>query len=340
MRKLIQNGRPQYGVVDAPWQLINHQDFDYRSPMGKPISGLKKRLAYNHFQYFGVLSDDLLFGCAMVKMRLGFIYFCYTYHTQTKALNEWHFKDIGGFFSSVSDSPTTGKSTFKRGHTLIEFENNEAQQARRLRVHIPESHRMGGLDIDVSFQEKDVDPMCLTTQTGTNGWVYAQKFAGIPCFGTVVDASGAFDMGQLNAYAHHDWSGGFMRRETFWNWACTSGQVRDARGHTVDVGLNLSCGVNETGFTENCFWLDGKLIKVDSIRFDYDRDDENSLWRIASYDGQIDLVFTPHGLHREKQNYLLVASNFKQFFGLFQGRIGDLQIDALWGFVEDQYSKW
>lgn len=38
------------------------------------------------------------------------------------------------------------------------------------------------------------------------------------------------------------------------------------------VGLNLSCGVNETSFTENCYWLDGELLKVDSVRFDFDRD--------------------------------------------------------------------
>jgi hypothetical protein len=41
----------------------------------------------------------------------------------------------------------------------------------------------------------------------------------------------------------------------------------------------------------------------------------------------------------------LLASNFKQVFGQFKGVLRPpgrptVQIDNLWGFVEDQYVKW
>jgi hypothetical protein len=111
------------------------------------------------------------------------------------------------------------------------------------------------------------------------------------------------------------------------------------------VGLNLSCGVNETSFTENCYWLDGQLIKVDSVRFDFDRQQPLQPWSIASADGQVELRFESAGLHEERLNLGILASNFKQIFGRFTGVLRPegrppVLIDNLWGFVEDQYVKW
>ncbi|MFO8212182.1 DUF2804 domain-containing protein, partial [Pseudomonas aeruginosa] len=171
------------------------------------------------------------------------------------------------------------------------------------------------------------------TPAAVNGWVYARKVAGVRCEGQVRSALGDFDLRAIDAFAHHDWSAGYMRRETFWNWACLSGEAQGRR-----VGLNLSCGVNETSFTENCFWLDGKLCKVDSVRFEFDRDRELGPWHIRSFDGQVDLTFEARGLHRERLNLGLLASNFKQIFGRFRGELrphgrASLVIDDLWGFV-------
>ena len=182
--------------------------------------------------------------------------------------------------------------------------------------------------------------MCLNTPCAANGWVYAQKVAGVRCRGTVRSSLGEFDLAAIDAFAHHDWSAGYMRPETYWNWACLSGQAGAQR-----VGLNLSCGVNETSFTENCFWLDGELIKVDTARFAFDRGKPMLPWQIDSHDGQVQLRFEAHGLHQERLNLGVLASNFKQIFGRFSGVLRPLGrpevvIDNLWGFVEDQYVKW
>ena len=132
-----------------------------------------------------------------------------------------------------------------------------------------------------------------------------------------------------------------MRRETFWNWGCLAGRLTDGR----IVGLNVSCGVNETSFTENCFWIDGRLHKVDAVVFDYDRTDLSRPWRLDSYDGRVRLQFTPEGRHAERINVWLVASNFNQLFGRFDGEFttagGErLPIHGMLGYVESHYAKW
>jgi hypothetical protein len=131
-----------------------------------------------------------------------------------------------------------------------------------------------------------------------------------------------------------------MRGETFWNWASLSATLADGRR----LGLNLAAGVNETGFTENALWLDDQLIKVDTVDFQFSRYQPESEWRVRSTDGIVDLSFAPAGQRKEKLNALLIASNFTQHFGVFQGQIRleneVIEIQGQWGFAEDHYARW
>jgi hypothetical protein len=86
-------------------------------------------------------------------------------------------------------------------------------------------------------------------------------------------------------------------------------------------------------------------VKVDTVRFEFDRDHPLKPWTVRSYDGQVELCFEAHGLHQERLNLGVLASNFKQIFGRFSGVLrpvgqGEVRIENLWGFVEDQYAKW
>jgi hypothetical protein len=182
--------------------------------------------------------------------------------------------------------------------------------------------------------------MSLCTRTGVNGWVYANKVAGRTVTGTLEQEGNRQDLAGLDAFGHHDFSAGYMRRETFWNWACLSARVGKTR-----VGLNLSCGVNETTFSENCLWVDDQMIPTGGVIFEYNRDDLMQPWTLRSQCGQVMLRFTPNGNHRERMNLGLFASNFNQLFGRFDGelRLKDgrsLTIDGQYGFVEEQYAKW
>ncbi len=336
MERLIQaNGQAHYGIFPHAVGEVNYRDFDFRSPMGRRLGALAKWRRFHQFQYFGVISDQLIGGCALANLSLAGIGFVYLYHPASGRMIERQFKLPLGIGSQFSQHPNDGVCELHSGKNLLRLENHGSE--KRLWVELDDGTR-----IDARFNEHEppFQPMCLNTPTASNGWVYAQKVAGVRCAGNANSALGNFDLGAIDAFAHHDWSAGYMRPETCWNWACLSGQARAQR-----VGLNLSCGVNETSFTENCFWLDGELIKVDTVRFDFDRQDPMKPWRIKSFDGQVDLYFEARGLHKERLNLGVIASNFKQIFGQFRGELRPkgrpvLAINDLWGFVEDQYVKW
>ena len=330
-------GQPHWGIFPGSVAHINGLQADYRSALGKPIPHWQRRFHYKQFQYFGVISNDILIGCALADTAWLGLAFVYVFDARSGKLQEYTWRSPLARAMQLSESPVEGESHFRQPGVDIRlgYRNNNGTLIKTLQVHCD------ALSVQAEIAETaPFTPMSLCTRAGINGWVYANKVAGMPVTGQLTLADEKMDLGALGACGHHDFSAGFMRRETFWNWACFSG-----RQHGNLVGINLSCGVNETSYTENCLWLNGELIKVDTVRFDYNRDDLMQPWRVTSLDGQVELSFTPRGNHREKLNVGLFASNFNQLFGQFDGVLrpagrDPVEIRQLNGFVEEQYAKW
>lgn len=331
-------GQLALGLFPETVARINGKHADYRTPMGKAAGPLARHFHYKQFQYFGVISKDLLAGCALAHTGYLGMAFFYIFEPTTGTLREYTWRSPLGRHLQMSDSPRQGESRFRQKGVDIRL-GYEEDKIRGLTKTL--SVKMAGLDLQVRMEEGlEYQPMSLCTRTGINGWVYANKVAGKAVNGTLTQQGTSLDLASLQACGHHDFSAGYMRRETFWNWACLSTQVGETR-----LGLNLSCGVNETTFSENCLWVDDQLIPTDGTTFEYNRDDLMQPWQIRTLCGQVALQFTPHGNHRERLNLGLFASNFNQLFGSFSGeiRLQDgrvIPIEKHYGFVEEQYAKW
>lgn len=330
-------GQVALGVFPATVSQINGRDADYRTPMGSRASAFARHFHYKQFQYFGIISDDLLAGCALAHTAWLGIAFFYTFEPRTGTLKEYTWRSPLGRDLHMSDSPRNGVSYFRQKGVDIELGYREDNQALTKTFSIT----LEGLQLQATMEEgSSYQPMSLCTRTGINGWVYANKVAGKGVTGTLTRDGETLDLQALNASGHHDFSAGYMRRETFWNWACLSTHA-DGR----HIGLNLSCGVNETTFSENCLWVEDVMIPTGGVMFDYNRDDLMQPWRIRSLCGRVDMTFTPSGNHRERLNLGLFASNFNQLFGRFDGSLHlddgtTVAIKARYGFVEEQYAKW
>jgi len=274
MERLIQaNGQPHYGLFSAAPGQVNYRDFDFRSPMGRRLGPLAKWRRFHQFQYFGLISETMIGGCALANLSLAGIGFVYLFHPASGRMIERRFKLPLSLGTRFSQCPDGGICELRSDNNLLRLDNRASTREKHLLVELDD-----GLRIEAAFSETSpaFQPMCISTPTAVNGWVYAQKVAGVRCSGSISSALGQFDLEQIGAFAHHDWSAGYMRPETHWNWACLSGLTGRQR-----VGLNLG----------------------------------------------------------------LVASNFKQVFGRFNGVLRpvgrpEVPIIDCWGFVEDQYVKW
>lgn len=346
MKKHIQqlidaDGRAHHGHFEVPVNVINGKDFDHRTVMNKASGALRKHFSYKQFQYFGAIGDDLIFGCAFADIRYIGACFVYVFRPSDQKMLTWQFKVPLSFGLEMSDRTDNGISRFTKGKNSASQRyilNNDGTRKKHLLIDFGSE-----LHIDAWMDEPaDYQTQSLCTPCAVNGWVYAQKTAALPVQGTLECALGKINLHDVHCYGHHDFSAGYMRRDTFWNWACFS---MPPRGKLPAIGLNISWGVNETGYSENCIWLGNECIELPQVQFDYNRDHMLAEWHAISRDGSVDLRFEPAGKHSEELNLLFLATNFHQIFGRFEGSINlagrqEIKLDGVWGFVEHQFSRW
>ncbi len=328
-------GQVAYGHFDDTLASVNGRDATYKTPMGRQASAFARHFHYKQFQYFGVISERYLLGCALADTAWLGLAFVYLYDVKADKLEEWTWRSPLARALTMSTSPREGMSEFKQGkvHIRLGYAEQQGKLTKTLQLDTP------ALQVQTEIDERHFSPMSLCTRTGVNGFTYANKVAGVPVSGELTLGNETLSLESIGAFGHHDFSAGYMRRETFWNWACTSAEVE---GHAL--GLNVSCGVNETSYSENCYWLDGQLHALGGIAFEYNRHNLLLPWQIHDQNNQLSLTFQPAGEHVEQLNLGLFASNFHQLFGHFHGHIdtpeGKLTLSAIPGFVEEQYAKW
>jgi len=124
----------------------------------------------------------------------------------------------------ISPTPEEVSCGFTFGNMSIAMKNGKI------------SAKAKNIAIDLKFDASGTAPLRICTKAGYKGWVYTQKTSPIKVTGTVdykdrhIDISSPAYMGLM------DWTAGYMRRETFWNWAATATTLPDGRS----FGLNLS----------------------------------------------------------------------------------------------------
>ena len=92
-------------------------------------------------------------------------------------------------------------------------------------------------------------------------------------------------------------------------------------------------------------WIDGVMIPLGRVRFEYERDDVLRPWRIRDEEGVVDLSFHPLGARQEDVNYGVIVSRFHQPFGRFEGSVRGADgarhtlVDAF-GVTEEHFARW
>lgn len=332
-RLITPDGDVRVGIFSSPIDEVNHRDFDLRTPMGRPASALQRRMGFNQFEFLGAMCDEIVFGVAIADVRYAGTGFAYVHEPATRRRTERSVTRPLALGFDLVQTPESGASVLDTGPLKVEMRAIDG--GRHLHA------RARGIELDARFLEDGMEPMRICTRAGATGFVFARKTAGHRVEGTLRWEDREIDLGAAGALGHHDWSAGYMRRETFWNWACLAGRTTDGRV----IGLNASCGVNETSFLESCFWVDGTLHRLPPIHFVYDRRDLHQPWRVHDEQGRIDLHFTPEGAHAERIDAGVVASNFTQLLGRYRGHIrtesGDTHtVEALPGYAEWHFARW
>jgi hypothetical protein len=324
-------GQVQFGVLPKSPVHINYLDFDLRNNMDKAITGFRKKMRFNQFQFIGLSGDDFILGVAIVNLKWVSNCFLYIYLPSTQTFKEYSWLKPFAMQTQTDTQPNNGHWSFKSGHNYIEISSQPHQRHVKIQCG-NELH----LDVVIDETQSPLDVCC---RAGYNGWVYTQKNTALPFTGNI-QWQGQ-DVNTRDLLASVDWSCGYMRRETFWHWASLSHKTQSGDV----IGFNLAAGVNETSYTENALWINGSMIKLDRAEFVFDRKNRMTPWQVNTSDKHIQLTFTPAGERKEKVNAGFIASNFTQVFGHFDGTVKTvdgriIEIKNANGFCEDHFAKW
>lgn len=330
-----QNGQPDFGYFPDGVRCINYMDYDLRSVMDRPLTKYSKKVRFNQFQFIGITCPELVVGVAIVDLQFLSNCFVYLYHPPTGQYEEVSFLQPLAMNTRFDSSPIDGISSFRKGNNRVVITATGQHACRSVQASLD-----CGIKINIDIDEAMNRPLSLCSRAGYQGWVFTQKSTALSCSGRCEWRGNTWQLEAIGGLAAVDWSAGYMRRETFWNWGSLSCQLEDRRR----LGFNLAAGVNETGFTENGLWLDSSFHNVGPVDFQFDRYHQNKRWVLCSHDDVINLEFEPIGKRKEKINAIFLASNFTQHFGKYYGDLnvgGEIvRLKGEWGFAEDHYARW
>lgn len=331
------DGQPQYGRFNQTFSEINHRDFELYDTMDRPASRLRKHFGFNQFHFISLQSQEYTLACAIANVQYVANAFVYLFEHKTGQLHPYSFIQPLGFRCTQTSKPFSGESRFSKGNAKFRILANQHPNRYDLQIAI-------GNDIKVAVELREpetCEPTVVCTRAGYNGWAFTQKHTALNVSGNIQWQQLMIPVDDGTFVGSSDWSCGFMRRETAWNWTSLSTSLNDG----TRLGLNLACGVNETSFVENTLWINGKASPLAAARFEFNRKHRMEPWKVCTADGRIDLSFVPEGCHKEKINAFLVASNFTQLPGKYFGTVKDeagriYQLKGVNGLIEDHYAKW
>ncbi len=321
----------RFGRRSTPPGPIRATDHRLRSPLGGFTSDTERDHAFRSFQFMGAVADSMAVGCAVTSTVAGLSAFAYVWTDDT--FTQLRMAGHGDDHQEFATDPDAGTTRLETSRGTLEMSADGSH--KRLLVDSPTLH------VDLAFDDSAMDVLRLCTPTGPTGWAYVQKVAATPATGNASSEPSTVDFGSLDALAHHDYTTGFLRPETWWHWACISARLSDGRR----LGLNLSCGTNESGYRENGAWLDDHWFDLGGALFEFDPDDTVAPWRIVSAHDRFSLSFASgHGYHALHESPAL-STNFHQLFGHFDGWLvtdeGErVEFAGLGGFAESQYLRW
>lgn len=341
MRKTIgENNKVLYGSIDEPLDW-NYKDFKLLNFFNKEIKGLRKKFTYHQFNYIGILNPEFVIGIAIVD--LGHTYSLFSFYYDLKMGMEAKFFKMG--------IKCDRKLSFDKNPDkyIIEF------KSRKWEILIMKSLEKGELELHCNFDSKLIinatfdyswenQPLRVLNPSQPTQFTFTEKCS--PLLPKEIDIclKGkplVFSKSQTSAV--FDWSGGYLRRETNWLWACMAGETTEQK----KIGANLAALVNESFYPEDAFWIDGERKRLSCIIFDFDILNPYNPWHIKDENGgNVNLIFTPKGEFSKKMAAMPVTKIFfRQFIGTFSGYFIDKQgkkhiVDHLPGFTEYHRSIW
>jgi hypothetical protein len=300
-----------------------------------------QRFRIKRWDYYAVFTPRRFFSATIADLGYAGNLFVYTLDFTSNELYEEGLVIPLGRGIALPRNSTQGESRFEDSRLRLHFDLTA--QGRHVEVNWPAFH--GGKGIQAAFDllcPPEHESMTIVIPIRGRRFYYNRKINCMPAQGYIQYGDEREELHPGDTLGSLDWGRGVWAYRSFWNWASASGFLPG--GGTI--GLNLGCGFGDLSRAgENCLVLDGRVHKLEDVRFDYQSGDYMHPWRFTDSQGRLDLTFTPFKERVAKTSLGVISSQVHQMFGRYAGWAVDdsgqrVEIQDLIGFAEEHQARW
>ncbi len=300
-----------------------------------------QRFRIKRWDYYAIFTPRRFFSATIADLGYAGNVFVYTLDFANGNLYEEGLVVPLGRGISLPRNSTAGVTTFTGPKATLRFEVAEGE--RRVFVDWPGYHQGRGVKAEIALAcPPDHESMTIVIPIGAKRFYYNRKINCLPARGYIHYGDLREDVYPHESLGSLDWGRGVWEYRSFWNWASASGFLPDGR----TLGLNLGCGFGDLSrATENCVILDGRIHKLEQVRFDYQSGAYMQPWHFTDSEGRLDLTFTPFKERIARTDLGVITSEVHQLFGRYNGfaRLDDgqsVEVRELLGFAEEHRACW
>jgi hypothetical protein len=168
-----------------------------------------------------------------------------------------------------------------------------------------------------------------------NSFRYSRRSPWFTVEGVVQFGSSEMVFTRGNAWGIFDWNRGARPRSDIRFWAAACG-ICASRQVSFSVGYGSA---DSAPGTENAFFVDGKINKLDQVTFHINPANWLLPWRFTSNDGRLEMTFTPNQERIERTGLVFFSMTRRQVCGSFSGKVilddeSELEFREITGFAE------
>lgn len=300
-----------------------------------------QRFRIKRWDYYAVFTPQRFFSATIADLGYAGNLFVYTLDFAIGKLHEEGLVIPLGRGVSLARNSAAGDSRFEDQRLKLHFRHTP--QGRRIEVNWPAFDAGRGIRAEIDFACPPThESMTIVIPIGKRRFYYNRKINCMPAQGFIEYGGERQELHPQDTLGSLDWGRGVWEYRSFWNWASASGFLADGR----TIGLNLGCGFGDLSRAgENCFVLDGRIHKLEQVRFDYQSGSYMQPWHFSDSQGRLELTFTPFKERLAKTNLVLISSEVHQMFGYYNGWAIDdggqrVKIKQLRGFAEEHQARW
>lgn len=300
-----------------------------------------QRFRIKRWDYYAVFTPQRFFSATIADLGYAGNIFVYTVDFSSGELHEEGLVIPLGRGIRLPRNSYEGDATFEGKGVRLSFHLEPG--LRQVFVDWPAFHDGRGIRADVRLHcLPDHESMTIVIPIEQKRFYYNRKINCMPAegelrYGRIHEALEArHTLGSL------DWGRGVWAYRSFWNWASASGYLPDGRA----VGLNLGCGFGDTSAaTEDCLILNGRIHKLEQVKFGYEAGNYMKPWRFTDAEGRLALDFVPFTERVARTDLKIITSEVHQMFGRYSGQVtaddGEvMHIKDLIGFAEEHQASW